>query len=675
MKHMTQNKFFKGLSICHPTAIDKAYLLKVVAYAEKMGFDHIQICGPIHNGIKGNIDGMTAYRKYSRFDSTKDASYTALCMDAVNEACEKASKAGIKMYQWHHELDLPDGFQEAYPEVLNRFGDVEVTHPRIKDFLENKIEDFFAAYPYMDGIVLTLHETKVPLLKLKDQKLGKVERVKYVTQILFEACQRLGKELIVRPFASIEEDYTLMTKAYAQISDRMPVMDKWTQFDWSLTLPNNAFFHKITGNPLMVEADIFGEYFGRGRLPLLLLDHIQEKVAYCQSFQPAGYAARIDRAGETPFGDINEVNLNIFKACMDGTSPEEAMVHFFRQRYGEAGDDVMALMLPTEQIQKKTFYINGYYFTQGSLFPELNHSKNHFFFEMMRKQPQIVSGEWFIPRNWENPSVEEMLAEKDCAVAMAEQSYEKLLLLKDRLQPEDYQSLLKKFTNLKLVAQIWRELMLVFAAYVGYFEENRPEEVLLGHLQQLLSLSKEGQALLGDSFYCLQKNPLTGEVYDRVAGFVAQLQEAFSAEKAQLLQMQQQKPLDFVLCGGAMEGHALKKEVNFSDTLLVDGKLCRIPGNKKGMLWSKINAHGWFCYSVKVRPNQKNTVKLWLGSADGVLDARITLGEQEYHLQEQSDKVQCYTLSYAETQGSEQLTVRIDKISGHTPCVYGIMVV
>ena len=180
-----EKEMIKGLSICHPTDMDKSYLLNAVEYAEKMGFDHIQICGPIHDGVKGNIDGMTAYRKYSQFDCTKDAAYITLCMDAVNAACERASRVGIKMYQWHHELDLPDGFQQAFPEVLNSFGDVEVTHPKIKDFLENKIWDFFAAYPLMDGIVLTLHETKVPLLKLKDQKLGKVERVKYVTQILF----------------------------------------------------------------------------------------------------------------------------------------------------------------------------------------------------------------------------------------------------------------------------------------------------------------------------------------------------------------------------------------------------------------------------------------------------------------------------------------------------------
>ena len=665
----------KGLSICHPIGMDKSYLLHTVEYAEKMGFDHIQICGPIHDGVKGNIDGMTAYRKYNQFDCTKDAEYIALCMDAVNAACEKASRVGIKMYQWHHELDLPDGFQETYPEILNSFGDVEVTHPKIKDFLENKIRDFFHAYPLMDGIVLTLHETKVPLLKLKDQKLGMVDRVKYVTQILFETCKSLGKDLIVRPFASIEEDYVLMTQAYEQISQDMPVMDKWTQFDWSLTLPNNAFFHKISKNPLMVEADIFGEYFGRGRLPLLLKEHIKEKVAYCQSFQPTGYAARIDRGGEHPFGDVNEVNLHIFKACLDGLSPEDAMVRFFRERYGDAGDAVMELMLPTEQIQKEMFYVRGYYFTQGSLFPELNHSKNHFFFEMMRKDPNIASNEWFIPRGWKNPTVVEMVAEKDSAVTLAERSYENLLQIKDRLQPTDYHELLEKFTNLKLVAHIWRELLLVFASYTRYFEVPRSEneKTLFDHLEQLLRLSQEGKMLLGKRFYCLQIDPVTGDLTDRVAAFAEQLQEAFFAEKEQIAAAKNKNLLDFIPCGGAMEGHGLQKEVNFSDTLMMDSYLCRIPGNKKGMLWSRINAHGWFSYEIAVRPNECNTIELDISGAEEVVNVSITVGKEQFHLQ--GEGRQSYKIRYHEQLGSDRTRIRIDKISGHTPCVHSIKVV
>ena len=79
----------------------------------------------------------------------------------------------------------------------------------------------------MDGLVLTLHETKIPLLKLKNQKLDKIERVKFVTEILYNVCNRYGKEMIVRPFASLAQDQTMMLKAFAEISPNLFVMDKW----------------------------------------------------------------------------------------------------------------------------------------------------------------------------------------------------------------------------------------------------------------------------------------------------------------------------------------------------------------------------------------------------------------------------------------------------------------
>ena len=225
----------KGIAVCNPVDIDKDYLLFTVDYAAKMGFNHIQIVGPIHDAVKGNLDGMTLYRKYSMFNVEKDLGYVKYAIETVNEACVKTVASGIKTYVWHHELELPSAFKDIYPEVLNNCGDIEVTHPLVKDFLKHKIIDFFYAYPNIDGIILPLHETKIPLLKLKDQKLDKIERVKYVTQILFDTYKGLGKELFVRPFASLEEDYVMMAKAYEEISTDLLVMDKWTQFDWSLT--------------------------------------------------------------------------------------------------------------------------------------------------------------------------------------------------------------------------------------------------------------------------------------------------------------------------------------------------------------------------------------------------------------------------------------------------------
>lgn len=327
------HKLIKGISVCNPVEIDRDYLLYTIDYAAQNGFDHLQIIGPIHDYVKGNIDGMTMYRKYSGFNDEKNLEYVRFCEDVINEACKKAKNHGIKTFMWHHELYLPDKFKNEFPEIINSYGDIEASHPLIEDFLRNKIIDFFHTYPDMDGIILTLHETSIPLLKLKNQKLGKIERVKFVTEILYNSCISLGKELIVRPFASIEEDYDMLTKAYEEISTNLMVMDKWTQFDWSLTMPSNRFFNKIKSNPLFVEADIFGEFFGKGRLPLMLSKHIMDKFDYCSKFDPAGYVARIDRNGQIPFGDINEVNLNIMNACLSGEDVDVEIDSFFKSKY------------------------------------------------------------------------------------------------------------------------------------------------------------------------------------------------------------------------------------------------------------------------------------------------------------------------------------------------------
>ena len=663
-----------GISVSNPVEVDREYLLYTVEYAKEMGFDHLQIIGPIHDGIKGNIDGMTPYRKYAPFDSTKDPEYLRRSLDAVNAACEKAHSYGIRTYQWHHELDLPDGFQQTYPEVCNRFGDVEVTHPRVKDFLEHKIRDFFHFYPHMDGIILTLHETKVPLLKLKDQKLGKVARVKYVTQILFDTCAALRKELIVRPFASIEEDYVLMTQAYEEISRDLMIMDKWTQFDWSLTMPHNGFFSKIRSNPLFVEADIFGEFFGKGRLPLMLRDHIARKFAYCNTFTPAGFVARIDRAGRTPFGDVNQVNNDIFLAHLKGTDPEAAIDAFFQKKYGAAASAVRALMEPTEEILKKVFYVNGYYFTELSRFPTLNHSKNHFYFEFMREDCHIASNEWFIPKNWKKPTQGEILAEKEAACREAEALYQRLLALREQLAPEEFDKLHLKFTNLKLIAEIWLQLAKVFMDYVNFFAVPGADTAAAfeATLNALLSLRDRGLSLTGDDFYCIQcDGSRTGQAatQDYIGQLVQQLRESFLLE--QEARQQAADAYDLVVCGGALEGHRLQKEVNFSDTLVAEGSLCRIPGNRSGLKWSRIKAHGWFSYQLALRPRQENQIRVTLSSAGEDLDVKITMNdrEQEFHLPGSQKRQLLLTYTPEE---ETALRIRFDKISGNTPCIHTI---
>lgn len=93
----------KGISIINPDEVKRDYYFYCIDYAIKNEFNHIQIIGPIHDIVKGNIDGMTFSRKYSQFNSEKNADYIKMCMQVVNEGLEISNKAGIKTFMWHHD--------------------------------------------------------------------------------------------------------------------------------------------------------------------------------------------------------------------------------------------------------------------------------------------------------------------------------------------------------------------------------------------------------------------------------------------------------------------------------------------------------------------------------------------------------------------------------------------
>ncbi len=673
-------KIIRGISTLNPVDVERDYYLFTVEYAIKHGFDHYQLIGPIHDGIKGNVDGMTFSKKYAQFNNEKNAEYVNMCLSVVNEGLEKLCAAGIKTYMWHHELELPYAFSTAFPEALNSDGDIEVTHPVVKDYLENKIIDFFEAYPKMDGLILTLHETKVPLLKLKNQRLSPTERVKYVTEILFKTCKSLGKELIVRPFASIEDDYEMMTRAYEEISPELIIMDKWTQFDWSLCLPDNRFYAKIKNNPLFVEADIFGEFFGKGRLPLMLRSHIVNKFAYCEKFSPVGYVARIDRAGLDPFGEVNEVNLRIMHAVLSGEDVNAKIDEFFAEKYGKAAGSVREIMEHTEDILKKIIYLKGYYFSQLSLFPNLNHAKNHFYFEMMRDDFNIASNEWFIPIGWERGTLDSVMEEKASAVKEAGEALAKLEALRADITPELYENIYTKFKNLDLTARIWQTLTQLFYDYTKFFEYGDEEYKIAFYsdIDALNALNEEGKSALGDSFYCISGDSLVGEGrFELISMFTEETVLSFEAEERAKEHLDSEGLYDYIIAGGATEGHALMKEVNFSDTLLLDGEPCRTPGHKRdkgNSIKSIVNAHGWFSYEIKVHPGEENSIIVNAGGYDDALDMRVTIGgdSQTVH---SGGELSDYSFIYNAADDESTVRIRIDRISSAAPLVRHIKVI
>ena len=679
-------KRIKGMSMCNPVMIDADYIKKTARYAVENGYTHFEIVGPTHDPIRGNCDGMIYYRKYSEFNADKDKEYVDHCIKTVAEVADIIKPHGIKMYYWHHELEIPYRFDEVYPEIHNKDGDVEVSHPLIKDFLVNKIEDFFHLYPSMDGIVLTLHETRIPLLKLKNQKLDKIERVRYVTEILYDTCKRLGKELIVRPFASMLSDYDDLMAAYEKISSELVVCDKWTQFDWSLTMPHNDFFNKIKNNPLMVETDIFGEYFGKGFLPIMLKDHIVRKFGECEEFNPKGYVSRIDRGGFIPFDTPNEVNLEIMSACQDGRDVDEAIDAFFKKNYGECADEVRALMEGTEDIQIKMFYINKVEFSMLSLFPSLSYLITAQKVEMFRDKPELEATAWYIPKDYVRPPLEELIRAKREAVAEATAKLDALKSLEARLPEDKYRGLYTRFANMLVAARLWEELTYCCIGFARFFD-TKDEAYLDDVRRAMANLEKidDGAFLaLGKDYYChaLGRNTLAHSVpganepsRSSVRSFVEQVSRHFGLESDAIKKFEAMGLTDYVVCGGFSERHDLKKEINFSSSHTRPEGVCRLAGSSRGKAWSVIKAHGWFSYELKLRPGCENLITVnaagWDSSA---VDLAVTVNGNRQEFRTTADGIAPITIRYTAKEDEGTATVRIDRITENMPIVFSITV-
>jgi len=674
-------ELIKGISFLNPVNIDEDYLKKCADYAISHNAKHFEIIGPTHCPIKGNIDGMILYRKYAQFNDCKDTEYIRYCEKVVNEVLDMVSAYGIKSYYWHHELEVPINFGDVYPEIHNADGDVEVTHPRLKDFLVNKIEDFFYTYPKMSGIVLTLHETRIPLLKLKNQKLGKVERVKYVTEILYETCNRLGKELIVRPFASIAQDYDDLMDAYEQISTELKVCDKWTKYDWSLTRPHNPFLTRIK-NPLLIETDIFGEYFGKGFLPLMLKNHIIEKVKYCNSLGIKGYVSRIDREGHIAFGTPNEVNLEIMDAAVDGADIDAAIDGFFKNEYGQYADIVKEAMSGTEELQVKILYAQGYEISFLSIFPPLFMIKG--LYKLFRDD--YVLSEQQIEEGFEKVKYDVAIKEKQEAIAETEKKLELIKSLEGKLDDEKYYNLYMRFRNLEIAAKIFAHLVTLCYGLARYFEHNDEDALkkVYESIEIMRALDKEGFDELGKDFYfevlSFEKgspfikfglgsdntDPRDGHVYllDKV------LKKAIDMEVVTNRELLARNATDFIIAGGFSEEHNPKCEGQFSIGLTMHDGSCRTAGSPRGSEWSVVKTYGWFTYEMKVKPGVENVLTVTGKGEDGTFSIDIEINGEMKRYKKSGEGFVDIKHRFTSKEGQDIVTVRIDRNSASLPFIY-----
>ena len=194
---------------------------------------------------------------------------------------------------------------------------------------------------------------------------------------------------------------------------------------------------------------------------------------------------------------------------------------------------------------------------------------------------------------------------------------------------------------------------------------------ILSFIEQLDKVAVEQ---LGNNFYCKQGDNILVEKKsnDFILNFIEQVKQSFEVERDTFNQLKTQNLVDYVICGGGSEHHELKKEVNFSDTLINNSKLCRMPGSNRGRGWSSVNTHGWFSYLVKVKKGEQNTIVLDVGSQDQRLDFNVDINGQSFRISQENNGDKEFSFNF--TSLEDNARIRLDRISEHTPLFYSIKV-
>jgi len=489
---------FRALSPHHATAMDLDYLMKVLDAAEAYGFNALQICGDTHGA--GNLDGVTVFERFPKANDVQEMDGVRRRREILRTVCRAAHDRGMEVYYWHHELWFPQRLPEVYPDWFaaapkNRFTRDLYTDrvPRIEpgapiwDFMDAKFDEAFAQIPELDGTVMTIQESRVPVYCLFEDFEQQVEALVDQYRRLEAAHRRAGRKWIIRTFAWREHEYRVVTEAIRRWRPGVPVESKGVPMDWDLYYPYDPLLGEFEGMTKHVEIAPSCEFYGCTTHPVGHPWLYTSNLAFAGERGHTGAAVRMDRAGTTMLGGPDEGVLACIGAWLNdpaGTDVGEVYVQWMMERYGvdrPTGRRMVFEMM--EHCWQATLhaYHQGKIYIGDSFWQRYDHqffvAERHFCVEHDEPEP---------------------LAEKDLACRHAAQAADILAEIAPSLKPDDAEDLARRIRFLQHTCRSWRALV---AALVGRGRQMyEPSEAHFTALRQAIDELEAAGAATSEAF-------------------------------------------------------------------------------------------------------------------------------------------------------------------------------
>jgi hypothetical protein len=356
-----------------------------------------------------------------------------------------AGDKGMRVFLQVKEVSFHDSLLQVRPELWKQNA-ICASDPFWWEYLEAKVDELLTALPDLGGLIVSpaTRETRVTISANECccPRCAATQAEDWYAELIGAMHRPLaarGKILAVRDFSYTRSNQGAVLRAAGRVASDIVISLKNTPHDYYPTFPNNPSIGHVGAHPQWVEFDTWGQFFGLGIFPAIVLDDMRDRFAHCAANGVSGVVARTDWeviSDGSVFDTLNFSNLSGFAAlAQDPSVATAALVAAQLERpvattlgggVDEARFDLTPrartalhnVLLRSWSAMSKTVYVLRHVFHEDCMFPDTLRKA-----EMMMLEVHGIA-------DWE-PAMQgaldmsadklaEIYAEKDLAVAEAD---------------------------------------------------------------------------------------------------------------------------------------------------------------------------------------------------------------------------------------------------------------
>lgn len=477
--------------------------------AAEYGMNSIELNGRPADGW--DIDWVIAFENYPKLAALYPAEERRARLALVENLARSAHENLLDFLVWTHELHLPGGFLELYPQARGTNYPVCPSNEFLRGFIRDKYREFFSAAPSVDGVIVSVNESdRFSLFTDRGcqcdrcARLQPHQRIRQALDEVVAVGEELGKQVVLRTFQSAwirslysHPELKTVELAYQGLPPQVRVMSKYCPLDfYGVEIPDEPLIGAFP-NPSLIEFSLDVEWQGRTFVPALTHDNFRRRIAHALDKKCVGVVGRVDfpfpmMEPEPIFGHPNEFNARHFGELLWSPQPtvDDSMRCWAKARYGaRAADAVGAALLQTEEITQKTFFTFGHTaISYHNMLAAVSFADNALWNHALSKwdpEKRAVSEGFFDPSD---DFIARARREKKEAEELAARALERVLGTRDAMPKLENERLRYDFEKLRDTAMLWAELIELYLRH-RQTASSPPEP---GRLKKALSGNEGG---------------------------------------------------------------------------------------------------------------------------------------------------------------------------------------